>query len=41
MLLIMTSAHGWHTKQQDDVEVFPQTPVDRELYMKITKGEDL
>ena len=38
MLLIMIAVHGWHTKKLDYVAVFPQAPVESELYMKIPKG---
>ena len=29
MLLIMTTVHGWHTKQLDYIVVFPHAPVER------------
>ena len=41
LLLILTAVHGWHTKQLDYVAAFPQAPVERELYMKISKGVKL
>ena len=41
LLLIMTAVYGWHTKQLDYIAVFPQAPVERELYMKILKGVSL
>ena len=41
MLLIMTSAQSWYTKQLDYVIAFPQAPVERELYTKTPKGVDL
>ena len=37
MLLLMTAVHNWHTKKLDHVVVFPQAPVEKELYMKISK----
>ena len=41
MLRIMTAVNGWHTKKLDYVAAFPQSPVERELYIKIPKGVDL
>jgi hypothetical protein len=38
MLLTMTVAHGWHTKQIDFVQAFAQAPVKKTLYMKIPAG---
>jgi hypothetical protein len=41
MLLTMTVAHGWHTKQIDFVQAFAQAPVEKTLYMKIPAGMEL
>jgi hypothetical protein len=41
MLLTMTVAHGWHTKQIDFVQAFAQAPVKKTLYMKIPAGMEL
>jgi hypothetical protein len=41
MLLSLTAIHGWHTKQIDYVQAFPQAPVEKDLYMKIPKGFEL
>ena len=41
MLLTQTALHGWHTKQLDYVLAFPQAPVERDLYMKITTGFEI
>jgi Reverse transcriptase (RNA-dependent DNA polymerase) len=41
MLLTMTVAHGWHTKQIDFVQAFAQAPVEKTLYMRIPAGMDL
>ncbi|KAI2512019.1 hypothetical protein MHU86_2307 [Fragilaria crotonensis] len=41
MLLTLTAAHGWYTKQIDFVQAFAQAPVERTLYMKIPAGIDL
>jgi hypothetical protein len=37
-LLIMSILHRWHTKQIDDVLAFPQAPVEREIFMQISRG---
>ena len=37
----MIAVHGWHKKQLDYVATFPQTTMERELYMKIPKGVHL
>ncbi|KAI2497837.1 hypothetical protein MHU86_16671 [Fragilaria crotonensis] len=42
MLLTMTVAHGWYTKQIDFVQAFAQAPVEKTLvYMRIPAGMDL
>ncbi|KAI2497426.1 hypothetical protein MHU86_17084 [Fragilaria crotonensis] len=41
MLLTMTVAHGWHTKQIDFVQAFAQAPVEKTLYMKVPAGMEL
>ncbi|KAI2494618.1 hypothetical protein MHU86_19896 [Fragilaria crotonensis] len=41
MLLTMTVAHGWHTKQIDFVQAFAQAPVEKTLYMKVPTGMEL
>ena len=41
MLLTQTALHRWHTKQLDYVLAFPQAPVERDLYMKITAGLEI
>lgn len=41
MLLTMTVAHGWHTKQIDYVQAFAQAPVEKTLYMRIPAGVEL
>ena len=41
MLLTMTVAHGWHTKQIDFVQALAQAPVERTLYMNVPKGVNL
>ena len=41
VLLILSLLKGWHTKQLDYVQAFPQAPVETDLYMKIPKGVDL
>jgi len=41
MLLTMTVAHGWHTKQIDFVQAFAQAPVEKTLYMRIPAGIEL
>jgi hypothetical protein len=41
MLLTMTVAHGWHTKQVDFVQAFAQAPVEKTLNMKIPAGMEL
>jgi hypothetical protein len=41
MLLTMTVAHGWHTKQIDFVQAFAQAPFEKTLYMKIPAGMEL
>ena len=37
----MVAIHGWHTTQLDYVQAYPQTPVEKELYMRIPKGIEL
>jgi Reverse transcriptase (RNA-dependent DNA polymerase) len=37
LLLSMSALHGWHTTQIDYVPVFPQVPVERELYMQLPR----
>ncbi len=41
MLLTMTVARGWHTKQMNFVWVFAQGSVEKILYMKISAGMEL
>ncbi len=36
--LIHALLNGWYTRQIDYVMAFPQAPVERDLYMEITKG---
>ena len=38
MLLILVAINGWHTKQIDYVQAFPQAPVEKDLYMKVPTG---
>lgn len=38
LILTLASIHGWHTYQLDYVLLFPQAPVEQELYMEIPKG---
>ena len=38
LLLTMTVVHICYIKQLDYVAIFPQVPIERELYMKIPKG---
>ena len=37
-LLIMMELHGLYTKQIHYMLVFPQAPIEREIYMQIPKG---
>jgi hypothetical protein len=37
-LLIMSTLHKWHTRQIDYVLAFPQTPVEKEIFMDIPRG---
>ncbi len=39
--LIQPLLKGWHTKQLDFVQAFPQAKVERVLYMEIPKGVDI
>ena len=41
LLLALTSLHGWHTAQLDYVQVYPQAPVEREIYMEVPKGSTI
>jgi hypothetical protein len=41
MLLTLTAVHGWHTRQIDFVQAFPQAPVEKTLYMKIPAGVEI
>ena len=38
MIMAMVIVHGWHTRQLDYVLASLQTPVEKEIYMKIPKG---
>ena len=40
-VLILPALNKWHSKQIDHVHVFPQSLIDREIYMKIKKGFNL
>jgi hypothetical protein len=41
MILTMTVARGWHTKQINFVKVLAQGSVEKTLYMKIPAGMEL
>ena len=41
LLLILATIKKWHTKQIDFVQEFPQAPVERELFMKVSAGVKL
>ena len=41
LLLTLVGVHGWHTKQLDYVQAFPQAPVEKDLYMELPKGIDI
>lgn len=38
LLLILTLTQGWYTVQLDDVQAYPQAPVEQDIYMQIPKG---
>ena len=38
LLFIMTLIHRWNTKQIDYVQAFPQAPVEKYLFLKVTAG---
>ena len=42
LALVLAAINGWHSKQIDFVQAFPQSPVERDnIYMKIPKGFEL
>ena len=41
LVLSMVLVHNWKAIQIDYVQAFPQAPIDRELFMEITKGFDV
>jgi len=41
ILMTLTSIHGWHSRQLDYVQAFPQAPTDRDLYIEIPKGMEV
>ena len=38
MLLFMSIMKGWHTRQLDYVMAYPEAPMERDMYMEISKG---
>ena len=36
--LVMTDLHGWYTNKIDYVLAYPQSPLERGIYMRIPKG---
>ena len=38
LILVVAQLQGWHSTQLDYVMVFPQAPVEQEMYMKNPKG---
>ena len=38
LLFIMILIHRWNTKQIDYVQAFPQSPVEKVLYLKVLAG---
>jgi len=41
LLLAMSILHGWHTKQIDFVQAFPQAPINTPQFMEIPKGIEI
>ena len=41
LALSMVLLHGWHAKQVDYVQAYPQAPAARPMYMEIPKGCDI
>jgi Reverse transcriptase (RNA-dependent DNA polymerase) len=37
LIMILAVIKGWHTRQLDFVQAFPQAPIDQEIYMDIPK----
>ena len=38
LLLTFAVAFGWHTQQVDYVAAYTQAPIDRDMYMKFSRG---
>jgi len=41
LLLILSIIHGWHTRQIDFVQAFPQAPISTPQYLEIPKGIEI
>lgn len=38
LILLLSCLYGWHRRQLDFVQAFPQAPVEQELYIEIPRG---
>ena len=41
IFLVLSSIHGWHTRQLDFVLAYPQAPVECDLYMEVPRGFEI